>query len=120
MASYENYSSTEAVSYLTTNGGATEGDLYGETVQERTTSTAYKMVYKGSGTLNLVKGDAVWETCGHITSGTGAWFSSGAQYAQINGPFFVRGISGYSSSFDFSASVGNAYEKYSFRPILAF
>ena len=48
MASYENYSSTEAVSYLTTNGGATEGDLYGETVQERTTSTAYKMLYKGS------------------------------------------------------------------------
>ena len=48
VASYVNNGGT----YLLTNGGTTEGDLYGATDAERSTSTAYKTVYNGIGTRN--------------------------------------------------------------------
>ena len=99
IASYVNYTYVNN-NHLASNGGTEVGDLYGASEVERSTSTAYKTVYKVSGlndalaSYNLTemkKGDAIWETSDSSSSSTGAWFGNSFTFPYINLPFFRRG-----------------------------
>lgn len=116
---------------LKTNGGSQEGDLYGATTIERTTSTAYKTVYEGTGEYSpdfgkteKRKGDALYETSKSSDSTTGAWFSGPSSFPRTGGPFFGRG--GRSSDtintsiFCLGYNAGIATNYYSFYTILTF
>ena len=126
VASYVN----NGGSNLATNGGTTEGDLYGATDAERATSTAYKTVYSGNGTQSTdyttsasMKGDAVYETSNSASSSTGSWFSACSNFPSSSGPFFGRGgVCGdsYAGMFCFGNIYGYVRGIDGFRVCLAF
>ena len=127
VASYVNY---EDNTVLPTIGGTQEGDLYGKDEKERSTSTAYKTVYKPSGidqekTYELteyIKGDAVWETSNSYLNSTGSWFVAHAGIPDTINPFFYRGGTSdetYAGVFFFNGSNGNSGTNGSFRLVLA-
>lgn len=93
VASYVNNGGSDLITY----GGITSGDLYGETAEERATSTAYKMVYEGNGTQETdyeiakkYKGDCVYEISNSYSSWTNAWFQAYSVYPGALYPFFYR------------------------------
>ena len=122
VASYVN----NGFSALKTYGGTNSGDLYGANAKEAEESTAYKMVYEGSGTQSTdyetsrkYKGDAVWETsCSKYPSTSkDSWHKGpfsypgkvGGIYSDIQ-PFFMRSshrIWDTGSSFSLSGSNGS-------------
>ena len=91
---------------LGSTGGRNEGDLYGATEQEQSTSTKYKTVYSSinnqqkdyetSGNKN--KGDAIYETSYTHSNSVGSWLYTLANFPTEQYPFFYRG--GYYSSND--------------------
>ena len=98
VASYVNYTYINN-NHLASNGGTEAGDFYGASEVERSTSTAYKTVYKVSGAndslasyslTEMKKGDAIWETSDSHNSSTGAWFGDSFTFPYINLPFFCR------------------------------
>ncbi len=115
-------------SYLETNGGESEGDLYGADENERSTSDKYKTVYKHSNgqesdynACGNVKGDAIYETSNQYGSTTGSWHNACAYFPYSDNPFFERGGSCSNSnagSFFFSLTGGAAYSDTSFRVVL--
>lgn len=126
VASYANNGGSD----LSNCGGGASGDLYGETEEERATSTAYKMVYEGSvsqstdyETAKKYKGDAIYETSNSYGNSTGSWFGAYADFPYKGDPFFIRGGSfsdTYAGAFCFGRRTGGANASYSFRPVLAF
>lgn len=126
-ASYVNNKNTN----LSTNGGTTSGDFYGETAEERATSTAYKMVYASNNSqtgdyeiAKRYKGDGVYETSTTGVSGTGtSWFGPYTCMPNDVSPFFGRGFTysnGVAVSFAYSGGRGISSNGSSFRPVLAF
>ncbi len=125
VASYVNNGSSNL-----TNGGITQGDLWGASDTERATSTAYKMVYEGVGTsatnyntAQKYKGDGMYETSNTYSSDTGSWFVACTYFPDSTNSFFYR--SGYYSrsdigTFCFMNSSGGSSAGASFRPVLAF
>ena len=117
---------------LETYGGINQGDLYGATEQEQTTSTKYKTVYKSeknrvkdyemAGKKN--KGDAVYETSQTYSNKTGSWFSAYAGFPFDNFLFFHRGGDiGHSAvttsgTFCFTGSSGITSNATSFRVVI--
>ena len=77
-----------------------QGDLYGATEKEQSTSTKYKTVYSSennqlkdyetAGKKN--KGDAVYETSVSHYNGMRAWFNSWTYFPSEAGPFFYKGM----------------------------
>ena len=126
VASYVNYTYVNN-NHLASNGGTEAGDFYGASEVERSTSTAYKTVYKVNGTndplasynlTEMKKGDAIWETSDSHNSSTGAWFGDSFTFPYINLPFFRRsGHYGEDNVGIFSSTVYNgiASGSYSFR-----
>lgn len=100
-ASYVNNMWEKLATYL----GTKKGDLYGADEIERSTSTAYKMVYPATGTSYKVKdfvGDAIYETSdGSGNRKNSAWTSSGescdeTRYPVGGYPVFCRnGVFGW-------------------------
>ena len=123
---------------LEKNGGIEEGNIYGNTRKENSTSTEYKTVYKvekqngkenQQKDYNLAKekmGDGIYETSSIYISNNGSWFGSYAQYPSTSYPFFIRGGNytleydgkEISSSFCFSSSTGETYYDVGFRTVL--
>lgn len=107
---------------LSENGGTKRGDLYGETKEERMTSTAYKMVYDGINDdyykdyedAKKYKGDAVYETSA-VVHPSASWFGEQALFPNSVGPFFNR-----IGAFAFLSYYGYNHKAGSFRPVLAF
>ena len=127
-ASYVNYGSSSR--NLSTNGGTSQGDLYGANTEEQRTSTKYKTVYKASETnqsssYNLAaekKGDGVYETSNNY-SNTNSWFGAYSGFPDTGNPFFNRGGNYRNSNagvFYFSNDHGGANPHVSFRVALAF
>lgn len=126
-ASYVNYTSS---SYLKNNGGTNKGDLYGETQEERATSTSYKMVYIGTGTPSInmgktenIKGDAIFEIANSSASENGVWFSAPSKFPSSDVPFFGRGSkagNANASMFRIGGNSGISTDYYSFSTILIF
>ena len=127
-ASYVNYGSNS--SNLSTNGGTSQGDLYGANEEEQKTSTKYKTVYEASGTstknsYNLAiekKGDGVYETSNNNYNNN-SWFGTYSYFPHTSYPFFYRG--GYCDNssagvFYFNACNGSVDSVDSFRVALAF
>ena len=126
VASYVN----NGGSNLETYGGTTEGDFFGESSQERATSTAYKMVYERTGTQETdyntaqkYKGDGVYETSNTNSSDVGTWYAAYAYFPYPASPFFSHS-GNYNNSnagiFCFHYRTGEGYVYHSFRPVLAF
>lgn len=115
-------------SELITNGGDQEGDLYGKTLEERTTSTPYKIVYEGTGQYSpdfgkteKRKGDALFEISGSSMSETGSWFSTRFSFPASKSPFFGRGdrsTDAKTSMFALGNNAGVARDYYSFFMVL--
>lgn len=130
MAQNTDGNNTGGSNELKTNGGSQEGDLYGATTIERTTSTAYKTVYEGTeqfspdyGKTEKRKGDALYETSKSSDSTTGAWFSGPSSFPRTGGPFFGRGGASSNTNvsiFCFGYNAGIATNYYSFYTILTF
>lgn len=130
MAQNTDGNNTGGSNELKTNGGSQEGDLYGATTIERTTSTAYKTVYEGTGEYSpdygkteKRKGDALFETSNSSASDTGAWFLAHSSFPHTSGPFFGRGgrsTDNSASIFCFGFNSGIATNYYSFHTILTF
>ena len=128
-ANYVDYGSRS--SYLSTNGGTSQGDLYGADTTEQSTSTKYKTVYKASeisssSSYNLAagkKGNGVYETSNSSSSTTGSWFGAYSYFPDTSYPFFTRGgycNNRYAGVFYFGGSSGDDGSGNSFRVILAF
>ena len=114
---------------LRTYGGQNEGDLYGATEAEQSTSTKYKTVYISENNQakdyevagKKVKGDAIYETSSLPISNIGSWFDTYAYFPNETFPFFYRGEyygDTFPSIFSFSGCSGDEYSDYSFRPVL--
>lgn len=134
LASYVNSDSND---YLRDNGGQAQGDLYGATAEEQSTSTKYKTVYsKGTNmqqeiqenrrpyyACENVKGDAIWETSNENSVTAGAWFGTFSNFSLLSSPFLMRSrgnTSITSGIFSYRYDEGKAAIYTSFRPVLAF
>ena len=109
--------------------GEENGDLYGKTVQEQSTSTKYKTVYNSinnqgedyQATEKRNKGEAIFETSGEYRDTEGAWFNSYTDFPFDEIVFFMRGgnaIDLKKGGFSFRRSNGLAYDTGTFRIIL--
>ena len=116
---------------LIKNGGTNEGDLYGATSIEQTTSTKYKTVYKASGTnteesyelSKKFKGNAVYETSKGFTTAYNSWLQAYSLFPRSKEPFFARGgYCGVSSPglFSFIYADGVAADDATARIVLVF
>lgn len=131
VASYVDYGDNMSSANRKNGGYGEKESLLGADSTERATSTAYKTVYKASGTnqsesydlTESRKGDAIWETSNSYSNKTGSWFGTYAIFSTFNSPFLGRG-GNYSSVgaglFYFYYSNGDAGSNNPFRPVLAF
>ncbi len=134
------YLYNEQSQYLNRYGGEAEGDIFGANVEEQSTSTAYKTIYKDSGSTDnsftnvekanyilnsTIKGDAMYETSNNGGyNSTGAWFLSATYFPYITAPFIARGgryneNSGKSSTFFYNSYYGSKFPEHGFRMCLA-
>ena len=101
VASYVNYSNM--LSDTQNHGGyGEEESLLGKNEKEKSTSTAYKTVYKAgsnqTNSYNLTesrKGDAIWEISSNLGS---TWFAGTRKFPTSNYSFFSRGDCYYNTN----------------------
>ena len=110
---------------LEINGGTLQGDLYGSTMDEQSTSTKFKTVYNfnllDTSQLNYElskknKGDSIYETSELSSDNSISWFSSPSNFPFSTFPFFHRSTS--DSIFSFNNISGYTGFEASFRTIL--
>ena len=114
---------------LSVYAGNAQGDLYGATIDEQSTSTKYKNVYNSVNNKfedyemagRKMKGDAIYETSWIKSNATGSWFETYSDFPYGGLPFLYR--SGYynrsgSGSFSYEMSDGSTNGLATFRLIL--